>query len=157
MVATFKEPLDAVIDILKADHDASTALGWNRANTDNIKPVILDIASEGPERGKRLNLQRHDYILCYETALNEEVPDLLYNFVTTRVNITVDMRTARGRSRLRKMENEMRRIIHVNRKGDGANFDRMILKVRTDLSDRTKKLFRHTFQVEVVILAETIP
>ena len=104
-----------------------------------------------------MDLQRHDYILCYETALNEEVPDLLYNFVTTRVNITVDMRTTKGRSRLRKMEDEMRRIIHVNRKGDGANFDRMILKVRTDLSDRTKKLFRHTFQVEVVILAELIP
>ena len=149
MVATCKEPLDAVIDILKDD--------WNRANSDNIRPVILDIASEGPERGKRLDLQRSDYILCYETALNEEVPDLLYNFVTTRVNITVDMRTARGRSRLRKMENEMRRTIHLRRKGDGVNFDRMILKTRTDLSDRTKKLFRHTFQVEVVILAEAIP
>jgi hypothetical protein len=97
------------------------------------------------------------FILCYETALNEEVPDLLYNFVTTRVNITVDMRTSRGRSRLRKMENEMRRVIHVSRKGDGENFDRMIVKTRTDLSDRTKKLFRHTFQIEVVILAETIP
>jgi|TARA_R100000030_G_scaffold14561_5_gene9598 hypothetical protein len=157
MTATWKEPLDAVIDILKADHDSVTKKGWNRANTDNVKPVILDIASDGPERGKRLDLQRHDYILCYETALNEEVPDLLYNFVTTRVNITVDMRTTRSRSRLRKMENEMRRIIHVNRKGDGENFDRMILKVRTDLSDRTKKLFRHTFQVEVVILAEAIP
>ena len=157
MTADWKEPLDTVIDILKADFDAGTALDWNRANTDNIKPVIIDIASEGPEIGKRLDLQRHDYILCYETALNEEVPELLYNFVTTRVNITVDMRTSRGRSRLRKMENEMRRIIHVNRKGDGANFDRMILKVRTDLSDRTKKLFRHTFQVEVVILAELIP
>ena len=137
MTADFKEPLDTVIDILKADFDAVAKTGWNRANTDNIKPIILDIASDGPERGKRLDLQRHDYILCYETALNEEVPDLLY--------------------RLRKMENEMRRIIHVNRKGDGANFDRMILKVRTDLSDRTKKLFRHTFQVEVVILAELIP
>ena len=157
MTADFKEPLDTVIDILKADFDAVAKTGWNRANTDNIKPIILDIASDGPETGKRLDLQRHDYILCYETALNEEVPDLLYNFVTTRVNITVDMRTTRGRSRLRKMENEMRRIIHVNRKGDGANFDRMILKVRTDLSDRTKKLFRHTFQVEVVILAELIP
>ena len=149
MVATWKEPLDTVIDILKDD--------WNRANSDNIRPVILDIASEGPERGKRLDLQRSDYILCYETALNEEVPDLLYNFVTTRVNITVDMRTARGRSRLRKMENEMRRTIHLRRKGDGVNFDRMILKTRTDLSDRTKKLYRHTFQVEVVILAESIP
>ena len=149
MVATWKEPLDTVIDILKDN--------WNRANSDNIKPVILDIASEGPERGKRLDLQRSDFILCYETALNEEVPDLLYNFVTTRVNITVDMRTTRGRSRLRKLENEMRRVIHTQRKGDGVNFDRMILKTRTDLSDRTKKLYRHTFQVEVVILAEAIP
>ena len=55
------------------------------------------------------------------------------------------------------MENEMRRVIHVSRKGDGENFDRMIVKTRTDLSDRTKKLFRHTFQIEVVILAEMIP
>ncbi len=157
MTADWKEPLDTVIYLLKANHDTATATGWNRANTDNIKPVVIDIASEGPERGKRLDLQRSDYILCYETALNEEVPDLLYNFVTTRVNITVDMRTSKGRSRLRKMENEMRRIIHVSRKGDGENFDRMIVKTRTDLSDRTKKLFRHTFQVEVVILAELIP
>ena len=149
MVATWKEPLNTVIDILKDN--------WNRANSDNIKPVILDIASEGPERGKRLDLQRSDFILCYETALNEEVPDLLYNFVTTRVNITVDMRTTRGRSRLRKLENEMRRVIHTQRKGDGVNFDRMILKTRTDLRDRSKKLYRHTFQVEVVILAEAIP
>jgi hypothetical protein len=157
MVATYKEPLNTVIDLLTANFDNSTNTGWNRANTENIKPIILDIASDGPERGKRLDLQRHDYILCYETALNEEVPDLLYNFVTTRVNITVDMRTMRGRTRLRKMEDEMRRIIHVSRKGDGVNFDRMIVKTRTDLSDRTKKLFRHTFQVEVVILAEAIP
>ena len=125
--------MDTVIDLLKANHDTATATGWNRANTDNIKPVVIDIASEGPERGKRLDLQRSDYILCYETALNEEVPDLLYNFVTTRVNITVDMRTSKGRSRLRKMENEMRRIIHVSRKGDGENFDRMIVKTRTDV------------------------
>lgn len=157
MTADWKEPLDTVIDLLKADYDSSAKTGWNRANTDNVKPIVIDVASEGPERGKRLDLQRHDYIVCYETALNEEVPDLLYNFVTTRVNITVDMRTSRGRSRLRKMEDEMRRIIHVSRKGDGVNFDRMILKTRTDLSDRTKKLFRHTFQVEVVILAELIP
>jgi len=157
MVATWKEPLETVIDILKASYDAGTGAGWNRANSDNIKPIIVDIANETPERGKRLDLQRSDYILCYETAQNEEVPDLLYNFVTTRYNITIDMRTAKGRSRLRKMENEMRRVIHNSRKGDGENFDRMVLKTRTDLSDRTKKLFRHTFQVEVVILAEMIP
>ena len=149
MVATWKEALDVVLDILKDD--------WNRANTDNIKQVVVDIADEGPERGKRLDLQRSDYILCYETAHNEEAPDLFYNFVTTRVNITVDMRTVKGRSRARKMENEIRRVIHLSRKGDGANFDRLLYKTRTDLSDRTKKLFRHTFQIEVITLGELIP
>ena len=102
MVATWKEALDVVLDIIKDD--------WNRANTDNIKPVVVDIADEGPERGKRLDLQRSDYILCYETAHN-----------------------------------------------DGANFDRLLYKTRTDLSDRTKKLFRHTFQIEVITLGESIP
>ena len=157
MTATWKEPLDAVIDVLKANYSASATGSWNRASTDNIRPVVIDIADEGPERGKRLDLGRHDYILCYETALNEESPDLLYNYVTTRTNITVDMRTTKSRSRLRKMEDEMRRVIHNSRKGDGVNFDRMVMKTRTDLSDRTKKLFRHTFQVEVVTLAELIP
>ena len=157
MVATWKEPITTLIDLLSESHNAVTGKGWNRANTDNIKPIIIDIASEGPERGKRLDLQRSDYVLVYETAHNEEIPDLFYNYVTTRVNLTVDMRTTRGRSRLQKMENELRRVVHVNRKGDGENFDRMVFKTRTDLSDRTKKLFRHTFQVEVVVLAELIP
>ena len=149
MTATWKEALDVIKDIYSDD--------WARANTDNIKPVVIDIAADGPERGKRLDLQRHDYIIIYETAHNEEVPDLFYNYVTTRINITVDIRTTRGRSRLRKMEDEVRRLTHVNRKGDGANFDRMVFKTRTDLSDRSKKLFRHTFQIEMVTLAELIP
>ena len=149
MVSTWKEALDSVVDLFKDD--------WTRANTDNIKPVVLDIADDGPERGKRLDLARSDYVLVYETAHNEEAPDLFYNFVTTRINITVDIRTTNGRSRLRKMENEIRRLVHTKRKGDGANFDRMVFKTRTDLSDRTKKLFRHTFQVEVVTFAELIP
>ena len=148
MTAEYTEPLDSVIAVLS---------DWNRANTENIKPVIIDIADHSPERGKRLDLQRSDFVLCYEPAHSEEQPDLFYNFVTTRVNITVDMRTAVSRNRLRKMEDEMRRLIHTKRKGDGVNFDRLILKTRTDLSDRTKRLFRHTFQVEVVILAELIP
>ena len=63
MVATFTEPLDSVLNVLKT---------WTRGNTDNIKPVIIDIADEKPERGKRLDLGRHDYVLCYETAHNEE-------------------------------------------------------------------------------------
>ena len=122
MVATFSEGIDSVISVLS---------DWNRGNTDNIKPIIQDIASIGPERGKRLDLSRHDFILVFETAHNEETPELLYDFV--------------------------RRLIHVKRKGDGTNFDRLVFKTRTDLSDRTKRLFRMTFQIEVVIFAELIP
>ena len=149
MVATFKEGIDAVIDVLSDN--------WNRGNTENFKPVIIDIADTGPERGKRLDLDRTDYVLVFETAHNEELPELLYDFVVTRINITVDMRTTRGRGQLQKMENELRRCIHLKRKGDGVKFDRLVYKTRTDLSDRSKRLFRMTFQIEVVIFAEEIP
>ena len=149
MVATFQEGIEAVLNVLQTN--------WNRGNTNNFKPVIIDIADTGPERGKRLDLDRTDYVLVFETAHNEELPELLYDFVTTRINITIDMRTARSRDQLNKMENELRRCIHLKRKGDGVNFDRLVYKTRTDLSDRSKRLFRMTFQVEVVIFAELVP
>ena len=149
MVATWTESLDVVINLFKDD--------WNRANTGNLRPVVLDIADTAPERGKRLDLSKHDYVLCYETAHNEEAPELFYDFVTSRINITVDIRTIKGRKHLQLLENEVRRLVHSKRKGDGVSFDRMVFKTRTDLSDRSKHLFRMTFQIEVVILAEAIP
>jgi|TARA_R110002110_G_scaffold348756_1_gene559006 hypothetical protein len=129
---------------------------WTRANTDNIKPVVTDITTVDPERGKRIDLSRSDYVLLYETAHNEEAPELFYDFVNTRVNLTIDCRTSRGRSRLEKIEDELRRVIHLKRKGDATNYDRLLFKTRTDLSDRTKRMHRMTFQVEVVTLAEAI-
>lgn len=149
MVATWSEGTDVIISVVRDN--------WNRGNTSNLRPIVVDIADTGPERGKRLDLQKNDYVLIYETAHNEEAPDLLYDFVTTRINITVDIRTVKGRSRLQALENEFRRTIHVKRKGDGVNFDRLVFKTRTDLSDRSKHMFRMTFQIEVVIFAELIP
>ena len=149
MVATWTESLDVIINLFQTD--------WNRGNTSNIRPIVIDIATTSPERGKRIYLQRHDYIMCYETAHNEEAPELFYDFVTSRINITVDMRTVKGRKHLQALENEVRRLIHSKRKGDGVSFDRLVFKTRTDLSDRSKQLFRMTLQVEVVILAEAIP
>ena len=149
MVATWTEGLDAIIALFKDN--------WNRGNTSNYRPVVVDIADTTSEHGKRLDLQKHDYVLCYETAHNEEAPELFYDFGTTRINITVDVRTTKGRKHLQALENEVRRLIHTKRKGDGTNFDRLVFKTRTDLSDRSKILFRMTFQVEVVILAELIP
>lgn len=129
---------------------------WNRANTDQLKPVIADITTLDPGRGKRFNLQRNDGVFLYETAHNEEQPELFYDFVHTRINITVDARTVRGRDHMMKMEDEIRRVIHSKRKGDSVNFDRLLYKTRTDLSDRTKQLHRFTFQIEIVIFSELI-
>lgn len=149
MVATFLEGIDLVIKLLQDN--------WNRGNTNGIKPIIIDMADTSPERGKRIDMKKHDYVMVFETAHNEETPELLYDFVTTRINITLDARTMKSRKQQQLMENEIRRIIHLKRKGDGVNMDRLVYKTRTDLSDRTKFLFRTTFQVEVVIFAELIP
>jgi hypothetical protein len=149
MTATWKETIPLLVDTLTS--------GWVRGNTDNVKPVIIDISEVTPDKGKRLDLNKHDYVLIYETAHNEEAPELFYDFVTTRVNLTVDTRTTKSRARLYKIENELRRVVHVNRKGDGTNYDRMLFKVRTDLSDRTKHLWRFTFQIEIITFAELIP
>ena len=70
-----------------------TGTGLTPAITDQ---VVIDIADTTPEHGKRLDLQKHDYVLVYETAHNEEAPELFYDFVTTRINITVDVRTVRA-------------------------------------------------------------
>jgi hypothetical protein len=129
---------------------------WNRANTDQVKPVITDITTLDAGRGKRFNLNRNDGVFLYETAHNEEQPEVFYDFVHTRINVTIDARTVRGRERLGKMEDEIRRIVHSKRKGDGINFDRLLYKTRTDLSDRSKQLHRYTFQIEIVIFSELI-
>jgi len=129
---------------------------WNRANTNQRKPVITDITTLDPGRGKRFDLNRSDGVFLYETAHNEEQPEVFYDFVHTRINVTIDVRTVKGRSHLMKLEDEVRRIIHLKRKGDGQNLDRLLFKTRTDLSDRTKHLHRMTFQVEIVIFSELI-
>ena len=129
---------------------------WNRGNTTQRTPVVEDITTVEAGRGKRLDLTSKDGILLYETVHNEEQPEVFYDFVHTRINVTVDARTMQGRAHLMKMEDEVRRIVHSKRKGDGANFDRLLYKLRTDLSDRTKRLHRMTFQVEIVIFSELI-
>ena len=140
------------IELLKSMFDSA----WNRANTNQRKPVIMDITTLDPGRGKRFDLNRSDAVFMYETAHNEEQPEIFYDFVHTRLNLTIDIRTVRGREQLMLLEDEIRRIVHLKRKGDGSNYDRLLYKTRTDLSDRTKQLHRMTFQVEMVIFSELI-
>ena len=69
MVATFLEGIDLVIKLLQDN--------WNRGNTNGIKPIIIDMADTSPERGKRIDMKKHDYVMVFETAHNEETPELL--------------------------------------------------------------------------------
>jgi hypothetical protein len=89
---------------------------WNRGNTDQRKPVVMDITTLDPGRGKRFDLNRSDAVFLYETAHSEEQPEVFYDFVHTRINVTVDIRTVRGRTQLMKMEDEVRRIVHLREK-----------------------------------------
>ena len=124
---------------------------WTKAP----KPSIQDIANLDKGDGKRVRLQDKDVIRIFETAHNEAQPELLYDFVNEHINLTLDIRTVKSRERLSELRNEVRRILHGFRKGDGINFDRIIFKTRTDLSDRTKKLFRYTMQCELITFSLT--
>lgn len=121
------------------------------------KPSILDIANVEVGEGKRTRLQDHDIIRIFETAHNEAQPELFFDFVNEHINLTIDIRTVKSRERLSALRDEVRRILHANRKGDGTSFDRLIFKTRTDLSDRSKRMFRYTMQAEVVTFAQVIP
>ena len=120
------------------------------------KPSIEDITVMDRGEGKRTRLQDQDVIRLFETSHNEAQPELLFDFVNINVNITIDIRTVKGRERLSALRDEVRRILHKFRKGHNNEFDRVIFKTRTDLSDRSKGLFRYTMQAEVVIFSEIL-
>jgi hypothetical protein len=139
------DAIEAIRDIIDVN--------WNVSP----KPSILDIATLDAGEGKRTRLQDHDIVRIFETAHNEAQPELAFDFVNEHINLTIDIRTVKGRSRLSELRNEVRRILHLVRKGDNATFDRVIFKTRTDLSDRSKRLFRYTMQAECVIFAQPLP
>jgi hypothetical protein len=128
------DAIASLVDILKSN--------WNKPP----QPSIEDIADLDKGDAKRVRMLDKDVIRIFETAHNEAQPELLYDFVNQHVNLTIDIRSVKTRERLSELRDETRRILHAFRKGDGINFDRIIFKTRTDLSDRSKKLFRYTLQ-----------
>ena len=120
------------------------------------KPDIEDISTIDHGEGRIVRLQYHDVIRVFETAHNEAQPELLFDFINEHVNLTIDVRTVKSRGRLSTISDEVRRILHKFRKGDGINFDRVIFKTRTDLSDRSKRLFRYTMQAEVITFSKPL-
>jgi|TARA_R100000455_G_C6271585_1_gene127890 hypothetical protein len=139
-----KDALLSIRDLLNSQ--------WNLSP----KPSIEDITIMDRGEGKRTRLQDQDVIRLFETSHNEAQPELLFDFVNINVNITIDIRTVKGRERLSALRDEVRRILHKFRKGHNNEFDRVIFKTRTDLSDRSKGLFRYTMQAEVVIFSEIL-
>ena len=81
------------------------------------KPTIEDISVLDRGEGKRTRLLDHDVIRIFETAHSEAQPELLFDFVNENVNLTIDIRTVKSKSRLVDLRNEVRRILHSKRKG----------------------------------------
>ena len=138
------DPIEAIVSLLKSN--------WNVSP----KPSIEDISVLDHGDGKRVRLQDHDVVRIFETAHNEAQPEFLFDFINEHINLTIDVRTVKSRSRLSSIRDEVRRILHLYRKGDGNNFDRVIFKTRTDLSDRSKRLFRYTMQAEVITFSKPL-
>lgn len=120
------------------------------------KPSIEDIAVLDRGEGKRVRMQDKDVVRVFETAHNEAQPELLFDFINEHINLTIDVRTVKSRERLSAIRDEVRRMLHLHRKGDGTNFDRVIFKTRTDLSDRSKRMFRYTMQAEVITFSKPL-
>ena len=131
------------------EQEEKETLNWKQSGVDNSK--YKDVFETARKKSE------YSQIRIFETAHNEAQPELLFDFVNIHVNLTIDIRTVKSRERLSALRDEVRRIIHENRKGVIGKFDRVIFKTRTDLSDRSKRLFRYTMQAEVVIFANPLP
>ena len=138
---------DAIVEIVKL-----LKSNWNISLSLALKTSVFLITV----KGKRVRMQDKDVVRVFETAHNEAQPELLFDFVNEHINLTIDVRTVKSRERLSKIRDEIRRILHLHRKGDGINFDRVIFKTRTDLSDRSKRMFRYTMQAEVITFSKPL-
>ena len=127
--------------------------GWTASNTDNKTPVIVRVQDIATPLMK--DLQQADFILIYSIGYDEEYIDLGAYNVKSEDRYSIDIRTANGQARLRKLWKEVRRCLWAKRKNpvDDASaafpFSFIVPLNRIDLTDKSKTLFRFVYDVEL--------
>ena len=127
--------------------------GWTAANTDDKTPVIkrvYDIATPSMS-----DLKQADFILIYAVGYDERYIDIGAFNVGSDDRYTIDIRTANGQSRMRKLWKEVRKLLWAKRidptddNGDRFPFAHIVPLSRLDLTDKSKHIFRMTYDVEL--------
>lgn len=140
-------PVDAVSEIVSL-----LDTNWNSANTDSVKPLISAVYDV-----KRIGglTSKADSVLVYEGVSIITDADISGTSRNTETSVSIDLRSFTSRARLFKDLNEVDRILWANILGT-TNFDIIDLhnSRRTDLSDRSRKLWRVVYDVKLIKKAE---
>ena len=131
------------------------------AGYEGRKPLIRPI--EG-EEGKLVmsELKVHTIpsrtaVLCYEASFIETPRHLFkqYNDVTSRVSI--DQRTSMGRTKLKQLDNEVRRIcMKYQKNSPGGNWHYITHLDRKNLTDKKRGLFRIVRDIQFVKVSDFV-
>jgi hypothetical protein len=136
-MVTDTNPLDSIVTILNADYTTS--------NTDNITPIIAKIY----DYPKIQDLAR-DYILVYSKVSNSQAVGLgsspIANFFET---LSIDIRVyGDSDTHARKVLTEVRRVLYNKIKNPDSNYDLLSPDITTtDLSDKTRKIYRYVLDI----------
>jgi len=128
---------------------------WTAGNTDGVTPTIV-VMFEAP---KRIDLAgNRDHIGIYLSG-HSTVPNALGGKSERAVHrVSIDIRTVyrtasvSTRTHLRKLYNEVRRIVGTNLNDPDANFNEIMPLSYVDFSDRSKGFGRYVYDVQLKIM-----
>ena len=137
--------MDNVTALLNSD--------WNIVSGGK-KPTIALV-----ETFKRIDLGGdQDVIVVYGGAGNVTPVSLGYGSERQIQPISIDIRTTTSKTRLLVLLEEVKRIIHVNRrKAVNGIHDLIVYKNETPLNNKTIKLFRYIVEAEIRDYAKPVP
>lgn len=144
-MATDVNPLDNLNTLLSDN--------WNSANTDSITPTIAKIY----DRGKEQDMRSGDFVFTYQRADTDMLPTGIGPDPTVNVDepVNIDIRVYdknTSDSHARKVRAEVLRILASNRTNPDSDFQELgLFGGITDLSDRTRKIFRYIIKVNLKV------
>ncbi len=140
---------DAVVDVVNL-----LQTNWTLSPTPVIRPIYELKELVGGV----------DYVLVYQTSEIEKPLGIGYNYYTREDVVSIDIRHvdsnfSAGRSRLKDLVNEVKRILLEVRRGFSGSsgfYSYAIVERQVDLTDKSIMLFRIVIDVRLVTLAEVV-
>jgi hypothetical protein len=131
---------------------------WDKDNTDNKTPTFSKVYEV-----KEVSLAIKSYILVYNTGggkptfngtgssnLRKDYPltiDIRSVYDPSKDSSIFPLSTVTAHEHSIKLVEEVERIIKANYNSPGGSFEIIIPQTFNDLSDRRKKIFRHTYEI----------